>query len=536
MATPQHIEWAALVPRFQRCNVTGLRADQVGFVADASPRAAWTEIPIQYTGPILPLEKIEQFFDRRLHCGSLRLRARAKVDNKLRETPVLEVRRYVGSGFRAALTEQFALPYLFGSGELVDGPNTGPETNLGTDCANFVVYALRRQGLRIPWSDPKKLRDHLDCVAAPVAPGSTRFTADELERGLIVHLGTHVAAVVEDRAPMGVLDDNDLVAHQLKGTPETLTLRELLRDRNKQTFDLFRVPGKSARTILFGGDIMLGRSCATRIEQGLDPFRGIASLLRQSDFVAANLECTICDSGKLGTQNGYSFRAPFRSAALLRAAGIRAVGLANNHALDFGVDGLAQCAQTLISESITPVGVGPSGAGKDPYSASVFKLRDGKKLALLAINDVGSNSGFASPIASATERAKLSAAIARARSQADLIACMVHWGIENTGIVTEDQRELGRWLIDRGVDLVVGSHPHCLQPLDFYHGCPIAYSLGNLVFDGAPSVPSWNQSALLEIGLSANAKIASTRLIPIVLENGFPKAATPGANPVLAKQ
>ena len=112
---------------------------------------------------------------------------------------------------------------------------------------------------------------------------------------------------------------------------------------------------------------------------------------------------------------------------------------------------------------------------------------------------------------------------AKARSQADIVACLVHWGIENTSIVTDEQRELARWLVDNGVDLVVGSHPHCVQSLDFYHGCPVAYSLGNLVFDGAPTVASWNHGALLEVRLSAGAKITATRLVPIVLEDGLPK-------------
>src|SRR5215831_11581442 len=78
--------------------------------------------------------------------------------------------------------------------------------------------------------------------------------------------------------------------------------------------------------------------------------------------------------------------------------------------------------------------------------------------------------------------------------------------------ITDTQRKLARWLIDHGVDLVVGSHPHCVQPLDFYHGCPIAYSLGNLVFDGALTVDSWNRGALLEIGLNENAQASSARL------------------------
>jgi poly-gamma-glutamate synthesis protein (capsule biosynthesis protein) len=86
-----------------------------------------------------------------------------------------------------------------------------------------------------------------------------------------------------------------------------------------------------------------------------------------------------------------------------------------------------------------------------------------------------------------------------------------------------EQRELARWLVDRGADLVIGSHPHCVQPIDFYHGCPIAYSLGNLVFDGAPTVASWNRGALLEVGLNEAAKISSVSLIPVVLEDGLPR-------------
>src|SRR6476661_2201927 len=164
-AKPEKIEWFALTTKFWSCNLSGLSADQVGFVANAEPRPAWNELAIDCHDSVLPITKIENLFDPQLHCGSVRLRARAVIDGKVRETPVMELRRFIGSGFRAAVTEQFGLPYLFGSGELSEGSNTGPETNLGADCANFVVYALRRQGQRISWSDPKRLREHLDFVA-----------------------------------------------------------------------------------------------------------------------------------------------------------------------------------------------------------------------------------------------------------------------------------------------------------------------------------------------------------------------------------
>ncbi len=517
-AKPEKIEWFALMPKFWRCNLSDLSADQVSFVANAAPRPAWNELAIDCHDSVLPITKIENLFDSQLHCGSVRLRARALIDGKVRETPVMELRTFVGSGFRAALTEQFGLPYLFGSGELSEASDTGPETNLGADCANFVVYALRRQGQRIPWSDPKQLRQHLDYIAQSATPGIPRITAEDLQRGTIVHLGTHVAAVIEDRNPLGILDENDLVAHQLPGAPELLTLGQLLRERRKNRFDLFRVPpAKSAARLIFGGDVMLGRSCAAKIQNGTDPFEGIASLIRQASFAAANLECTISNLG--GATNRYAFRAPAQSAQLLRRAGFDAMGLANNHAFDFGSGALHDSAVHLLREEIEPVGV--ETPTRNACAPSFFSLSDRKKIALFAISDVDPRPS--SQIATASVRAKLGPAISKAQSHANLVVCFVHWGIENSQRITDEQRELARWLVDRGVDLVVGSHPHCVQPLDFYHGCPIAYSLGNLVFDGAPTVASWNRGALLEVGLNEGAKISSVSLIPVVLEDGLPR-------------
>jgi hypothetical protein len=516
---PENVQWFAQTPKYWRCNVTDLSIDQVGFVANAAPRPAWNEIVIDHHDSVLPMTRIDNFFDRQLHCGSLRLRARAVVDGKIRETPVLELRRFVGTYFRAAISEQFGLPYLFGSGELSEDSDTGPETNLGADCANFVVYALRRQGHRVPWSDPKRLRDHLHLIARSTTPGTRKFSADDLQRGIIVHLDTHVAALMEDRQPVGLLDENDRVAHQLAGAPEMVTLGELLRQRRRNRFDLFRVPPpKTVATLVIGGDVMLGRTCAAKIENGVNPFAGIAAVLRGASFAAANLECTISNIGDSAQR--YAFRAPARSAQLLRRAGFHAMGLANNHALDFGSAALQECVERLSREKIEPIGIAtPTG---NAYAPGFFSVAGGKKIALLAIDDIGLPAA-GSQIAAASDRDRLSDAIASARLRANLVVCLVHWGIENSENTTDEQRELARWLVDHGVDLVVGSHPHCVQPLDFYHGRPIAYSLGNLVFDGAPSITSWNRGALLEIDLNENAKVSSASLIPLMLEAGLPR-------------
>src|SRR5215813_814689 len=425
IAKPEKIEWFALTPKFWRCNLTDLSADQVGFVANAAPRPAWNEVVIDCHDSLLPMTKIENLFDRQLHCGSVRLRARAVVDGKVRETPVVELRRFIGSGFRAALTEQFGLPYLFGSGQLSEASNTGPETNLGADCANFVVYALRRQGQRIPWSDPKQLRQRLDLIARSTTPGIARITAEDLQQGTIVHLGMHVAAVIEDRNPVGILDENDLLAHQLPVAPEMVTLGQLLRKRKKDRFDLYRVPAaKFAGNLIFGGDVMLGRSCAVKIQNGVDPFETISSLVSQASFAAANLECTISNLG--GSTNRYAFRAPAQSAQLLRRAGFDAMGLANNHALDFGPVALRDSAAQLLREEIQPVGIEtPTTKACD---ASFFALSNGKKIALLATSDVGQGS----EIATAPRRAEPTAAIGNARSRSDLTICFAHRGIENS--------------------------------------------------------------------------------------------------------
>ncbi len=381
MAKPERIEWFALIPKYSSCNVTTLRSDQVGFVANAAPRPAWTEIPLPQSSAVLSLDEVDRFFDPQLHCGSLRVRARVLIDGKVRETPVVEVRRAWGTGFRAALSEQFGLPYLFGSGELSDGASTGSETNLGADCANFVVFAMRRQGIRVPWTDPKGLRQYLTPIASSVAPGTATFSPEELDHGLIVNLGAHVAAVMEDRPPFGVLDENDIVAHQLKGVPEALTLGALLREQKKATFDLLSVPAgnttEATTTLLFGGDVMLGRTCAQKIEHGIDPFAGIRDLVTHSKFAAANLECVISNSARPANHGAYSLWAPPQAAKLLRSAGFAAVGLANNHASDFGADALSTCVSRLAREQVEPV-----GAGDEPYAAKFFPLPGGKTTCL----------------------------------------------------------------------------------------------------------------------------------------------------------
>ena len=506
---PRRIEWIGLVPEYRRCHLTASRADEIGFGSGAPPRPRWKEIKLIGTERTISLSK---------KLGAIRVKARVEIDGHVRETPAIEIRRFAGNGFRAAITEQFELPYLFGSGELNDGTNTGPETGFGADCANFVVYALRRQGSPAPWSNPKQLRKYLEPVAENIRAGDAAISGEDVAGGLIVHLGNHVAAVMEDRPPLGVLDRNDIVAHQLEGVPEMLSLGRLLDSRKKERLDLLRVPthGKEVDLVL-GGDVMLGRTVGAEIERGADPLAGIRSRFERASANLINLECVLSDKGSASTSKRYSLRAPLEAIHVLTSARINAVSLANNHAADFGRDGLLDAIARLRANQISVVGASETAA----YAPHIFSTRTGSKVAIIALDDAG-DAADGTLIASARDRERVAAALAETRSQASFILVFMHWGEENTKRVSDRPRELARWLIDHGADASAGTHPHCVQPFDAYHGRPIFYSLGNLVFDGAPTLPSWNRGELLEFSLGGIRP--SFRVIPVQLDaRGFPQ-------------
>lgn len=182
--------------------------------------------------------------------GVLRVSADVETDAGVFHTARLDLRRGLGTGFRAGLSEQFGLPYVYGAGFLRRAGLRGPDTGVGNDCANFLVHAWRRTGLRMPWSNPAQLRRHLVPLAREArAADRAAIPAGAAARGLVVHLGSHVAALWEDRAPLGSLGSEDLVVHHLGGAPEVVTLAELLGGRARDTFDLYLGPPRRARRL-----------------------------------------------------------------------------------------------------------------------------------------------------------------------------------------------------------------------------------------------------------------------------------------------
>ena len=117
---------------------------------------------------------------------------------------------------------------------------------------------------------------------------------------------------------------------------------------------------------------------------------------------------------------------------------------------------------------------------------------------------------------------------------ADVIVMLPHWGVEYSLTASANQQQWGRFMIEAGADLVIGSHPHVVQPTEEYNGGQIVYSLGNFVFDGMTGDALKGQMASVEltktiarrgtVNESAEVSISTVRSIPVLInELGFPK-------------
>lgn len=232
-------------------------------------------------------------------------------------------------------------------------------------------------------------------------------------------------------------------------------------------------PQEERFTLTFLGDCTLGCHTAhthagygflMTVEQDYAyPFRNVAEYLKEDDFTLANLEGTLCDTGSpVGMR--YSFRGPVDYVNILTENSIEAVSLANNHANDYGPSGYAQTKEVLEGASV-------------PYVE-----RDGS--ALISLEN-GLTIGLYAAVYYAFDEADMVSEIAALRQAgADLVIFVPHWGDEGCYDAKPEQIDLAHKAIDAGADIVCGSHPHVLQPIEEYHDGIIYYSLGNFCFGG----------------------------------------------------
>jgi poly-gamma-glutamate synthesis protein (capsule biosynthesis protein) len=272
--------------------------------------------------------------------------------------------------------------------------------------------------------------------------------------------------------------------------------------------------------MLFTGDIMLSRTVGARMEAQKDwsfPFHLISDTLHDADIRYCNLECPVSDRGR-NLHHLYSFRADPRAIDGLKAAGFNVASQANNHTYDWGPDALLDSLERLRAAGIQPVGAGQNIlAAHYPLLVPVGSLRIAF-LAYVNIEPKEAAAGIDRPGVAWLDPAQALTDIRFARPLADLVIVCPHWGVEYALKPTPDQVDLAHQMIDAGADLIVGSHPHVVQPVEKYHDRWIAYSLGNFIFD--QEGPNTHRGLMLKATVR-DRHVVDVQSIPIDINSSF---------------
>lgn len=266
--------------------------------------------------------------------------------------------------------------------------------------------------------------------------------------------------------------------------------------------------------LIFGGDVMLARSVQTNTLSGqINPFSELTPLFTQYDLAIVNLECVISDKGYPRPGKGYTFRADPQMLSYLKASGVDAVSLANNHSADYGEVAFLDTMTRLADAKIHIFGGGLNQmSAYQPYYAVV----NNTTIAIIGVNMVETYYFAATdtrPGHAWYDESVLQEAIQQANTLADVVIVMPHWGIEYTASTDPRQTRAARLMIDAGADLVIGGHPHHVQKYETYQGVGIYYSMGNLIFDGPGPNPGWYRGELVEVIITGD-EISSSRVIP----------------------
>lgn len=308
------------------------------------------------------------------------------------------------------------------------------------------------------------------------------------------------------------------------------------------------------------GDVMLRTPVARQPAATHPAFAAALAELGHSELVIANLETPLSTGGYRVPKHS-NLRADPAIADDVRALGVDAVSLANNHLMDYGppalFDTLAACDRA---------GLRHCGAGADLDAADrpAWLATGNRRIALLSVactlpmeSDAGPGKPGIAPLrvgfsfeidanllveqpgtmpvvrswAVAADRDRVCTTIAAAKAEADAVIVAIHWGVPpfwlspSQGLLAEYQQPLGRTLIEAGADLVCGHHSHTLHPIELYRGKPICYSLGNFLFE-QPRPFMEPESIIVRARLDTSGGIELT-VVPLLLDEvGLPHLAT----------
>ncbi len=227
------------------------------------------------------------------------------------------------------------------------------------------------------------------------------------------------------------------------------------------------------RVLTATGDIIPARTVNYEVvkrNNPLWPYEKVLPILnaKKTDITFVNLETPLIKNC-LPTIEGMVFCGTDRNIEGLKAIHVTIANLANNHAGNHGEDGVSETIKLLQNNSILTTGV----------NGPVYKNIRGIQFAFLGYNDITKPQPG---IENATD-STIKKEIVKARKNADIVIVTFHWGIEYRDQPDDDQKRLGHLAIDSGADLVIGNHPHWIQPIELYKEKLITYAHGNFIFD-----------------------------------------------------
>lgn len=264
------------------------------------------------------------------------------------------------------------------------------------------------------------------------------------------------------------LSKNSLIS--LIPTPiiPTLTLDTVFSSDHTWVANL---PDDKKITLVATGDVIPARSVNYKTIQAKDftwAWKNIAPILRSGDLTLINLESPLVSNCPV-TVNGMVFCADQRHIEGLLFSGVDVVNFANNHMGNYGEKGIEQTKQVMEKNQILVSGLG----------IAATKEVKGVTFAFLGFDDIGPR---VLPIAD-MDREEIKKEISEAKKLADIVVVSMSWGVEYTDKPSDRQKELAHLAVDSGADLVIGNHPHWIEPLEFYNGKVIMYAHGNTIFD-----------------------------------------------------
>jgi poly-gamma-glutamate capsule biosynthesis protein CapA/YwtB (metallophosphatase superfamily) len=236
--------------------------------------------------------------------------------------------------------------------------------------------------------------------------------------------------------------------------------------------------------LAFAGDVHFTAQLAGLADRP-DGLAELTPYLAGADLAMVNLETAITDRAAPEPKQ-FHFRTSPAALRTLAGAGVDVVTMANNHAVDYGPDGLTD---TLTAREHSPIPIVGIGQDADEAYAPAYLTVRGLRVAVLGGTQIPdwtlahwSASDSRGGVASAARPTRLAAAVRAARARADLVVVYLHWGTDYTQCPNALQRSTARALTEAGADVVLGAHAHQLQGGGWLGRSYVDYGLGNFVW------------------------------------------------------